>query len=52
MGGKVKDGHSIISGLVKNEIKYYIDTQVNDGAFRSRCQAIGYIITKYVKKRT
>ena len=49
MGGKVKNGYSIISGQVKNEVKDYIDSQVNKGVFRSRCHAIGCIVTKYVK---
>ena len=50
MGGKIKRGYSIITGVVKDEIKEYIDSQVKKGIFRSRCHAVGCIITKYVNK--
>ncbi len=54
MGGKIKYGYIIISGIVKNDVKDFIDSEVDKGYFLSRSQAIRQIITEYVnnKKKT
>ena len=49
MGGKIKKGYCIVSGVVNNDIKKYLDNQVENGMFKSRCQAIGFLITKFHK---
>jgi len=50
MGGKIREGYSIVSGVVKNDIKKYIDSLVKKGIFASRCQAIGFLITRFHKE--
>jgi len=50
IGGKIKEGYSIVSGVVKNDIKKHIDSLVKQGKFTSRCQAIGFLITKFHKE--
>ncbi|GAG36723.1 unnamed protein product [marine sediment metagenome] len=49
MGGKVKDGYAIISGVVEDEVKDCFDKLVSEGIFRSRCHAIGFILTEFAK---
>ena len=54
IGGKIRYGYKIVSGVVSNEVKNYIDSKVFKGEFLSRSQAINFIITEYVynKKNT
>ena len=49
MGGKVKDGYAIISGVVEEDVKDCFDKLVSEGVFRSRCYAIGFILTEFAK---
>ena len=54
MGGKIRYGYIIVSGIVKNDVKDFIDSEVDKGHYLSRSHAIGFIITEYVnnKKKT
>ena len=40
-----------MSGIVRNDVKNYIDSKVSKGEFLSRSQVIGAIITEYVNKK-
>lgn len=50
MGGKIRKGSSIITGVVRDEIKERIDLLVRKGMYKSRCQAVGDILTNFFNK--
>jgi hypothetical protein len=51
IGGKIRNGFSIVSGIIRNDVKKFIDLKVNKGEFLSRSKAIGTILTEYVNNK-
>ncbi len=49
MGGRVKRGFVIIGGVVKEEVKEFFDTLVDEKKFESRSKAICYVLTEFMK---
>ena len=49
MGGRVKKGYVVIGGVVKEEVKNFFDTLVNEGGFESRSKAICFVLTEFMK---
>jgi len=49
MGGRVKKGYAVIGGVVKEEVKEFFDTLVDEGKFESRSKAIDYVLTEFMK---
>jgi len=51
MGGRVKKGYVVIGGVVKEEVKDFFDTLVDEGKFESRSKAIGRVLTEFMKNK-
>jgi hypothetical protein len=51
MGGKLRDGFSIVGGVVTDDVKEFLDEMVRNGDFPSRSQAVGTIISEFVIRR-
>ena len=49
MSGRVKKGYAVIGGVVKEEVKEFFDTLVDEGKSESRSKAIGYVLTEFMK---
>ena len=49
MGGKPKNG-VIIGGVVEKRTKTFLDLLVKEGIFKSRSQAVGYILNCFASK--
>lgn len=50
MGGDLKDGYCVIGGVVKLEVREFFDGLVSKDSFESRSQAVGHVLTEYMKK--
>lgn len=50
MGGKVKEGYSIVGGVVRDEVKAFFDQLVQEKKFESRSKAIAHVLTEYMEK--
>jgi len=50
MGGKVKEGYSIVGGVVRDDVKKFFDQLVQEKKFESRSKAVAYVLTEYMKK--
>ena len=50
MGGNVKEGYSIVGGVVEDQVKSFFDELVENGKFESRSKAISHALTEYMKK--
>ena len=47
MGGPPKKGFCIVGGIVKEDVRNFLDNRVKENKFESRSKAVGYILTKY-----
>lgn len=47
MSGNVKEGTSVVGGVVADEVKEFLDTIVKNGELESRSKLIGHILTEY-----
>ena len=50
MGGAVKNGYTIIGGVVRNEVKMFFDRLVQEKKFESRSKAVCFVLTEYMEK--
>ena len=50
MGGSVKKGYTIVGGVVREDVKMFLDELVENEEFESRSKAVGYVLTAYMKK--
>ena len=51
MGGKVRSGYTIITGVVTEDVKREIIARVEKGEFKNISRAVGIILEKALKDR-
>jgi len=50
MSGKLRKGYCVIGGLVKKSTRDFYDELVRQKMFGSRSDAVGHVLSAYVKK--
>jgi hypothetical protein len=50
MGGPPKKGFCIVGGIVKEDVRNFLDNRVKENKFESRSKAVGYILTNHYQQ--